>query len=294
MLNLNKILVARDFSQASDTAFRFALELANRCSAEVHTLFAEVIHGPIAPPGDEQEHGGKLANLVVKNTIVRDVAAAPAILHYARDNDVDLIVLGTHGRRGLRRLFLGSMAEEVVRLSTRPVLTVHASSTVRPDLFKEILVPIDFSPHSRAALTKAVSLARDFGATLDLLHIIEEPLHPAFYNTGVFSIYDLQPDIELRAEQHLRQLYDEVGAEDIEARFHVKPGHAAREIVAFANDRRTDLIVTSTHGLTGLEHLLIGSVAEKVTRMAPCPVLTVKPVDFDVVRPTDMHSEASQ
>lgn len=294
MLNLKKILVARDFSQASDSAFQFALHIAERTGGEVHTVFAEVIHGPVAPPADEQDQGGKLAHRVAKRVVVRDVAAAPAILSYARDNDVDLIVLGTHGRRGLRRLFLGSVAEEVVRLSTCPVLTVHATTTASQDLLNEILVPIDFSAHSRAALKEAVVLAREFEASVELLHVIEEPLHPAFYNTGVFSVYDLQPDIEARVEEHLRQLYRESGAEDVPAHFHVKPGHAAREIVAFANDRRTDLIVTSTHGLTGIEHLLIGSVAEKVTRMAPCPVLTVKPVESELRRDIDEQAAASR
>lgn len=294
MLNLTRILVARDFSQGSDAAFRYALELAKRSGAEVHTLFAEVIHGPVAPPSDEQENGGMLAqDIVLKRAVVRDVAAAPAILQYARDHEVDLIVMGTHGRRGIRRLFLGSVAEEVVRLSACPVLTVHAGPARSGELFGDILVPIDFSPHSKAALRAAVALAPEFGASLDLLHIVEEPLHPAFYNAGVFSIYDMQPDIEVRVEEHLRKLAQEVGTSDVEVNFHVKPGHAAREIVAFANDRRSGLIVTSTHGLTGIEHLLIGSVAEKVTRMAPCPVLTVKPPELQKAN-ADLRSERAE
>src|SRR5690606_34769986 len=134
-------------------------------------------HGPVAPPTDEQEQGGELArDVVVKRAVVRDVAAAPAILQYARDQEMDLVVMGTHGRRGLRRLFLGSVAEEVVRLSVCPVLTVHAGPIRSEALFGDILVPIDFSPHSKAALRAAASLAPELGASLDLLHVVEEPL----------------------------------------------------------------------------------------------------------------------
>lgn len=293
MLTFRKILVARDYSASSETAFRYALQLAERSRADVHTLFAEVIHGPSAPQHDEHETGGDLGRrLVVKHALVRDTAAAPAILQYARDNGIDLIVMGTHGRRGLRRLFIGSVAEEVVRLSTCPVLTVHTSTTMETPVIRDILVPIDYSPHSRAALRQASDLAVEFGASLDLLHVIEEPLHPAFYNTGVFSIYDIQPDIEVRAEEHLRELYRDASETSVEVRYHVMPGHAAREIVRFAEERRSGLIVTSTHGLTGIEHLLIGSVAEKVTRMAPCPVLTVKPASTGNSPPSDLQAAA--
>ena len=294
MLKFKKVLVARDFSHCSDTAFIYALQLADRSAAEVHTLFAEVIHGPTAPRPADRESGGELARRhVVEQVVVRDTAAAPAILQYAEDKGIDLIVMGTHGRRGLRRLFMGSVAEEVVRLSKCPVLTVHASTTAVDPVVRDILVPIDFSPHSRAALEQAVELAREFGSSLDLLHVIEEPLHPAFYNTGVFSIYDVQPDIEIRAEEHLKRLMADVGADDVEVHYHVRPGHAAREIVSFADERRTGLIVTSTHGLTGIEHLLIGSVAEKVTRTAPCPVLTVKTVDKNIAPSGDLRETAS-
>jgi nucleotide-binding universal stress UspA family protein len=278
MLQLRKILVPRDYSKGSDTAFLYALRLAEHSDAQIETLFVEVLHGPSAPRSFDDDIGGQLAaRHVVDHAVLRDAAPAPAILHFASTNDVDMIVMGTHGRRGLSRLFLGSVAEEVVRLSPCPVLTVHAEANTKEPVIREILVPIDFSMHSRAALRQALTLAREFNATLDLLHVVEEPLHPPFYEVGAGSIYDAQPDIEVRVEKHLRQLYSEV-ADGVEARFHVRPGHAAREIASFAAENGSSLIVTSTHGLTGIEHLLIGSVAERVTRMAPCPVLTVKPV----------------
>ena len=277
MLPFRKILVARDYSPCSDEAFVVALDLADRSGAEVHTLFAEVIHGPVAPPPDERNRGGKRAEkLVVNRAFVRDAAAAPAVLRYADENDIDLIVMGTHGRRGLRRLFLGSVSEEVIRLSKRPVLTVRLGEKT-PGAMREILVPIDFSDYSENALREAVGWAAEFEASLDLLHVVEEPLHPAFYNTGVFSIYDIQPDIEERVEEHLRALYEKVGQPQITVRYNVVPGRAGREIVRFAEERKSGLVVTSTHGLTGIEHLLIGGVAEKVARMAPCPVLVAKP-----------------
>ena len=89
-------------------------------------------------------------------------------------------------------------------------------------------------------------------------------------------VYDVQPDIEERAERQLRKVAEEAGCPADRMTFETRPGHAGREIVAYARECEADLIVMSTHGLTGLEHLFMGSVAEKVVRTAPCPVLTIK------------------
>ena len=297
MLTVNRILLARDFSDVSDQALRYAVDLARRFDATLHLLYAEVLHKD--PFGADTVGAGDTLSAQIRerlaqdvdqmplvkrypelDTVIdvrRDVAAAPAIMEYAEDEGVDLIVMGTHGRRGVRRLLLGSVAEEVVRRADRPVLTVRKDGDNGLPAMERLLVPIDFSTYSRDALRHAIELARLYDARLDLLHVVEETLHPAFYVGGVQSIYDVQPDIDATSKRRMREMLDDLtGVDSVHAELHVETGRAARKIVRFAERTRSNLLVMSTHGLTGLEHFMMGSVAEKVVRHVAAPVLTVK------------------
>ncbi len=216
----------------------------------------------------------------IKPTLVSDVAPAPAIVSYAERCDIDLIVMGTHGRRGVRRLLLGSTAEEVVRTAPCPVFTVRSRDPSAAVALKEIasiLVPLDFSRHSQTALCHAKELAAVYDARLDLLHVVEDWLwlYPAFY-TDVMNSVGIDPDLEGKAAEELKQFYHETEGPDTDVDIHIWKGHAAREIIRFATEHGSDLVVMSTHGLGGLEHVLLGSVAEKVVRRSPAPVFTVK------------------
>ena len=313
MLQLKKILVPRDFSPCSEQALQHALDLAGRTGAEVHLLFAEVLYAEVQAltargkdaahealrerlmEGIEQE--GETSGVQFERAVVRDIAPAPAIVAYAEEHDIDLIVMGTHGRRGLRRLLLGSTAEEVVRTAPCPVFTVRRPETPVAELegVNAILVPIDFSRHAGTALRHAKELAALYHTRLDLLHIIEEQLHPAFYNTGVWSIYDLLPNIEEKAAEELRTFYRETEGPLGDVNFHIRYGHAAHEIAVFARENDNDLVVMATHGLRGLDHFLLGSVAEKVVRRSPAPVFTVKAFGKALVpEPVRVAAEATE
>lgn len=289
MLQLKNILFAQDFSAGSDQALPYALDLADRTGATLHLVYADVLHGQPFDAGKErpeqreqirerlEKHATDLPEHRVVREVVRDVAVAPALLRYAEEHAVDLVVMGTHGRRGIERVVIGSVAEEVVRKAACPVLTVRQRKTPPGDgRVTSILVPIDFSSHSREALRYARALATSYGARLTLLHVVEETLHPAFYGPALRSIYDVIPDIEDKATAQLERLYGETAGADVEARFVARPGRAARAVTRYAEEEGHDLIVMATHGRTGVEHFLIGSVAEKVVRRAPCPVFTVQ------------------
>jgi nucleotide-binding universal stress UspA family protein len=215
---------------------------------------------------------------VIKYTVLRDVAAAPAIVRYSREYHIDLIVMGTHGREGLSRKLMGSVSEEVVRLAPCTVFTVREQIAFKPlgEHLESITVPVDFSDHARAALHYAKALARSFGARLDVVHVIEEHLHPAFYNTGVFSIYDIEPDIERKVLDELKKLVNDVGGPSPETQFIVRYGHPVQEILDWLEAQKSDLLVIATHGLSGLDRAVLGSVTGRVVRQAPCPVITVK------------------
>ena len=141
---------------------------------------------------------------------------------------------------------------------------------------KRILAPVDFSACSRQALDVAVDMARTYGAKLDILHVFEELALPSFYGAGAIMVYGKVPDLEAEAEKAITQLADAVKTNDIDIATHIRKGHPADEISAFAHDMDNDLIVIATHGLTGLRHVVLGSVAERVVRESPCPVFVVK------------------
>lgn len=314
MLNIDSILLARDFSPISDQAFRYSLDLARRTGATLHVLHAHVLHEDpetsrpdllaadvdrikrqLTQYGDGDDLEGGDAEVDVVKAVVRDVAAGPAILSYADRHDIDLIALGTHGRRGVRRFLLGSVAEEVVRRADRPVLTVRGNETPEPELgpplptLDRILVPIDFSDPSRVALLHAQGLADVFDASVDVFHVVQQTMHPAFYVGGITDIRDIDPNIEKKVKARIVAFIEETlripktadGSSESpldsgQVVPHMIIGAVDIEVPEFIDEHGSDLVVMSTKGQTGLDRVLLGSVAEKIVRIATCPVLTVK------------------
>ena len=141
-----------------------------------------------------------------------------------------------------------------------------------------ILVPTDFSAASDAALTYARSLARQFGASINLVHVLEDPFASgAFVGDGVVAMpLDLRESLERAAREQLAQRHDEHAKTLPLSSTDLLTGSAARRIVEHAEATSANLIVMGTHGRGGLGHLLLGSIAEKVVRTAKCPVLTAR------------------
>jgi nucleotide-binding universal stress UspA family protein len=299
MVDIKKILFPTDFFPCAEQALEHALYLAKKYEAELHMLHATVhyegdIHNPAACFYDLEEIDQRMKDLAIMEMksminsraealdhIVMEQkqgqSAADVILKYADRNNIDLIVMGTHGRRGLGHLFLGSVAEEVVRLATCPVLTIRERAKLQQvDGVARILVPVDYSEHSKAALSYAKEIAATYGAKLQMLHVIEETTVPDFYGMGE-SANRLRLDVlRDRARFEMEEMYNNSPGPDVDTSHHVFEGYATRDIVEFAKNNDSDLIVIATHGLTGIKHLILGSVAEKVVRMAPCPVFTIK------------------
>jgi nucleotide-binding universal stress UspA family protein len=152
---------------------------------------------------------------------------------------------------------------------------------------KRILVATDFGEASDAALGYGRELARTFGATLDVLYVTENVLTRGFGVEGyVAAIPDLQRDLDRAAEQQLEALISDADRKDLRAKAVVLTmNNPATAIVTYAANSDIDLIVMGTHGRGAVAHLLIGSVAERVVRTAPCPVLTVRHPEREFVRP---------
>ena len=141
--------------------------------------------------------------------------------------------------------------------------------------WRKILVPMDFSEDSEAALSTAVGLAKSFGSTIHLLHAFEYPTYigtPWGYSfpPGAFD------EARVRASELLAQCQQKVEADGVKATTEAEEGRPSEVIVAVAKRVSADLIVMGTRGLTGVKHVILGSVAERTLRHAPCPVMTVK------------------
>ena len=290
MLSIRRILWPTDFSSGADRAFPHAAALASWHEAELHVLNVKgegaesegdagipISHADLTDlleaEGDPPQHVDVEALSLVQEQRTHD-SPPEAIVEYAEGEDVDLIVAGTHGRRGLQRLLIGSVAEEVLRTAPCPVLTVRGGEDIAPAwAVRNILVPVDFSDASIEALRHAKELALTYGAQITLLHAVEEVVYPSAY--GVEPANLPGPQVIDRVEESLANLArTEIGYEHVVVDARV--GYAPSTILDYAESNSVDLVVIATHGRTGLERMLLGSVAERVIRRAAAPVFSVK------------------
>lgn len=200
--------------------------------------------------------------------VVYEGYPADAILAGAREQAATLIALTTHGRTGLARWDLGSVTEKVLRGGEFPILVTRSFETAEAGATRErrpaqaamrrILLPIDAGDLSPVAVGPAIELASLCGAEILLVHVLDEDL------AGELPM----PDIERAQEM--------VTAAGLHAEVVLERGDAAGQILAVSAERQADLIVMATHGRSGLKRWVLGSVAERVMRAAPVPLLLIR------------------
>ena len=147
-----------------------------------------------------------------------------------------------------------------------------------------ILVPIDFSDHSKKALQYAIPFAEQFKASIDLLYVVEPAVYPADFSFGQVGFPAVEDELRQRGAEELQSLIDREIGTRVHARSAVRTGKAFHEIDQYAREESMDLIIIATHGHSGMEHVLFGSTAEKVVRHAPCPVLVVRLAEKEFVK----------
>jgi len=306
MRPIETILVPVDFSDCSWLALEYAASLAGRLGARVHVLHAWEAPEAMLPAANESVYSGQLVVLAERfasSRLSELVQAARikglpidgsflemgspwrSIVNIAGERHYDLIVLGTHGRKGLSHALLGSVAEKVVRCAPCPVLTVHGRSESVVSGARRILVPIDYSEGAGSALACAARISRRLGAELDIVHVWDRPAFvpdQAFVETEGGHRRALG---ELVRENAEREMLAFLGARrDLFEPRESLPGHRllsgepASTLLGELELGKHDLVVMGTRGRTGFKHLLLGSVAEKLVRFSPVPVLTVPPV----------------
>jgi nucleotide-binding universal stress UspA family protein len=309
------VLIPTDFSHYALYAMNYAIAMARAAGGKVHvvhvldpSLFSMGGgHGMWLTKSDQdrlaesmREHAHQRLQHLAGT--VRDAGVdaeyhigrgipAHEIISLAQSLDCGTIVMATHGRTGFDHLVFGSVAEHVVRDSPVPVLTIkhpehECIDAADPSLRVErVLYPYDFTPYAEAGLSEAVTWCRELGAELVLLHAGEVPVTlPEFMPDAAAA---MSADLERRARDGLALVRR--GISGIEVTTRVALGVAYREVCRVATEENVDLLVMPTHTRQGLSDALHRSTAEKVVRLAPCPVLSLR-----VAAPVEVAASAAQ
>lgn len=279
------ILVPTDGSENSERAIDHAVLLASAFDATVHGVYvvnvtyAADFEGGIDSDSvltaleregqsaiDTIETRCEAAGVDVRTDLLEG-RPAYRISEYAAEHDVDLVVMGTHGRSGVSRLLLGSITESVVRRTDKQVLTIPKDAPDPGDAYDEVLVATDGSEDARHATDTAVTIADAFGARLHGVYIIDANV------TQSQMIGSMLEQEGTRAVDAVHKAAGDVGLDSITE---VLEGTPHDEIVEYANDHDIDLIVVGSHGKGAFERTFLGSVSERTIRTAHQPVLVTR------------------
>ncbi len=294
-MKLDTILVATDFSEYADVAVAQATAIARTADAEVVAMYAfeasPASSYAVAGEGgtaamiadwiaaERKRRKEKLYELesdikkqgVRARTLFVEGYADEVVVKQADELGADLIVIGSHGRTGMSRWLLGSVAEHVVRRSRVPVLIARGDA--KP--FRKMLVPTDFTPFARRALDAAITVAEP-DSQIDLIHFWQDPLtSPIYFETPTpADVSDAVRDsIETSVRKQGQQLVDDIADNKHAVTFDTLPDTARHGIQQKLDENGYDLVVLGSHGHRGLKRFFLGSVAETTVRHAKCSVL---------------------
>jgi nucleotide-binding universal stress UspA family protein len=292
-MQINQILVPTDFSENAQHALDYAVDLAKRCSAKLHLL-----HTPVVPtyllmdlsysPGpeavtrilnDSQDSLDAQAKVIADAgvehfTAIREGTVHEVIRDYAKEHDVDLVVLGTHGRTGVSKLMYGSVTERVVKTVHTPILVVPTGASQQPPT--SVVISYDFSGPSKRAAEVAGALHGVFGGSLHLVHSYldvwgEYTDRGAVVGEAAEKRREaLRLGLQDMLEKDAKELFP-VDADDVKT--HLVTGDPADGILRVAKDVDAGLICAGTTGKSGIERLLIGSVARRLLHDSRVPLL---------------------
>ena len=287
-IELKNVLFATDLSDAASAAIPYAKQIAKTYGAHLFVLHVRPpVVNPMTPPqtwvnteeaarNEDERHRKELTAVFAEtdaNILIQEGDLQSILASAIRDNKIDLVVIGTRGRSGVKKFFMGSVAEEIFRQVSCPVLTVGPNSPLRlaPDgPLRKILYATDLGADSHLTASYAVSLAQEFQASLTLAHAV------ANAQTG-----DLVTVAQL--ENHYRDLLHSLVPPEAETwckvEYVVQHGEVADIILALARERNVDLIVLGVHpekGFPGAATHLPIATAHKVVSHAHCPVLTIR------------------
>lgn len=290
------MLVPLDGSKLAEVVLGYAGDIASRLGVEVTLLH-------VYPPEEKALsalHQGYINwaayslgcglgdhNINVTGKVAEGYPAEE-ILRYAEQNQVDLILMATHGRSGLSRWIIGSVSEKVFRASNVPVWLVRGDpnfQAYQEGITNTIVVTLDGSKLAEQALPYSEALAEQWGPErigITLLSVCETPTIPSDYPPDMPLTWERHVEQEIKICQqktaaYLQSIAEKLSAKGIEVTTEILMGGAARAISNYVNERPPRLLVMATHGRSGLGRILIGSVAESVMGSVSVPVFLVKP-----------------
>lgn len=297
MAMFTRVLCPVDFSEPSLQALALAASVAHWSGARLSVLHVVPSFDPaLVPPlryGEPEQVIFPVAREAVLEALQRaadgaeapsttEVAAAegdvvPTILDEAAARRADLVVVGTHGRSGLDRALLGSVAEQLMHRAACPVLTVPPAAD-RPARRRpaRVLCPVDESPASLQAVGVAREILHGTAGRLTLLHVVDWPAGGEPATHGSFAVPEYRQHLLDDAHERMRAIAQEPGAPRVSTEVVVEAGEPVAAILAWARAHAPDLIVMGAQGRGGLRLALFGSTAEGVVRAAACPVLSVR------------------
>jgi nucleotide-binding universal stress UspA family protein len=297
-----KILIPVDDSKCSQHAAHIGLEFAKRLGARVVLTNALIEHATeedgnhaLAPAHRNAETLGVGVSTRFAEGI--QMSVGDGIVQVCMEENCDLIVMGTHGREGFEHFLLGSVAERVTRQAHVPVMLIldprdaKTASEIVPK-FEHILVAVDGSPQSQQALMTANNLAAALGVSLEVLHVIPDMLPMAGYTGMEFAPmidYDrYEKDLEAEGKAIIAGAIEQLNAASVKvadvrsSSVSTKGSTLGDTIVQTALEHGADLIVLGTHGRSGIDRLLLGSVAQTVSHHSKIPVLLIRSLPVKV------------
>ena len=292
-------LVPLDGSRLAESVLPMVEHLASRLHAKVMLLHVIEHHAPTTIHGERHLTGVAQAQLYLEETAMRlrssgipvethvheekEDDVARSIVEHARESKIDLVMMCTHGRGGLRELLFGSIAQQALRQGTQSILLVFPGEDGKaPTLdLRRILVPLDGTAAHEPALPAAMTLARAFGAELHLVLVIPTlaTLSGSQAAAGLLLPATMRAVLDLAqqgASDYLEQAVVQCRNQGVLAQAEVLRGDAVPMVLHLARRLNIDLLVTASHGRAGLEALLAGSVAPRVTGRINCPLLLIR------------------
>jgi nucleotide-binding universal stress UspA family protein len=281
------VLFPTDGSDPADSALDYALQVAAEHEATIHVLnVADTGQDSIARIRDDvidalEQEGDDIVEAAAARAADRDIPVVSAVLRgdpstsiveYSDQSDVDLIVMPTHGRRGLQRYLLGSVTERVINSADVPVVSLNPDGE-RPLTYpcQNLLVPTDGSRGAARALTEGIAVAKATGATLHVLHVVETG------HLGPDARSVLKEESAERATEITTAAVEAAEAASLDAvESHVEYGVPARQIDSYIETNAIDLAVLGTHGETDFSRYVMGGVSAKIVRTSPVPVMWVR------------------
>ena len=298
-ININKILCATDLSELSNISISSAVALAKEFNAKLYVChiidltiqaaYGDIVLAPLELQNQTTEYAFEhIGNLIGDQEIAWEpliTTGHPSdeIAKLVAEKQIDLAVLATHGRSGIKRVVLGSVTERLMRILPCPILIVRSLESDDTAIqnftlnIRKILVGCDFSPYSRLAFQYGISLAQEFESEVHLVHVVETPAYKDLLKLSAASREESENLLHKQITEKLSSMIPKESWVWCQPRIVLLAGHPYEEIIKHSLLNQIDLIVLGIRGRNLIEAVFTGSTTDRVARQAPCPVLSVCP-----------------